>query len=190
MRVGAKRRPSSLKNTTVTKKPHHHASVPEYLLDCSYKYWRKTQLAAVLDHYAEPYPEGASKPDLWKALHVLTQRQPITPRDKSRILHPRSRRAPLVLGNVDPSSRSNESSPTPGQMCTACLESIDTDRSPGRRLTSTCDHEATLCQSCLATWISTQLSSKIWDQICCPDCGAGLEHQDIKDFADEETFQR
>ena len=189
MRVRAKRKPSSSNNTTVTHKSHHHASVPTSILGCSYKYWRKTQLTAVLDHYAEPYPEGASKPDLMKALHVLTQRQPITPRDKSRILHPRSRPTPLGLGNVDPSGV-NEPSPTPGKLCTVCLESIETEQSPKRKLSSTCDHETTLCQSCLATWISTQLSSKIWDQISCPDCGAGLGHQDIKDFADEETFQR
>ena len=190
MRVRAKRKPSSLTKTKVADKSHHHESVPTSILGCSYRYWRKAQLTAVLDHYAEPYPEGASKPDLMKALHVLTQRQPITPRDKSRILNPRSRPAPLVRANVDRSSRTNEHSPTPGQLCNICFESFEMEQFPSRKVTSACDHEAIVCQSCLATSISTQLSSKIWDQISCPDCGAGLEHQDIKEFADEETFQR
>ena len=190
MRVHAKRKPSSLNNTTVTEKSHHHASVPTYIAGCSYKYWRKTQLTAVLDHYAEPYPEGASKPDLMKTLHALSQRQSITPRDKSRILNPRRRPAPLELGNANPSSPHNEHAPISEQVCKVCLESFEMEQFPGRKLTLTCDHEATVCQSCLATSISTQLSSKIWDQINCPDCGAGLEHQDIKEFADEETFQR
>lgn len=190
MSTRAKRKPSALNKTKVAGKSRHDESVPLSILGCSYKYWRKAQLAAVLDHYAEPYPEGASKPDLMKALHVLTQRQTITPRDKSRILKPKSRLVPLELGNANPSSPHNEPAPVPEQLCNVCFENLETDQFPGRRLTSACDHAATVCRSCLATSISTQLSSKIWDQISCPDCGAVLEHQDIKDFADEETFQR
>ena len=190
MRALANRKPSSLNKTKVADKSHHHESVPTSILGCSYKYWRKAQLTAVLDHYAEPYPEGASKPDLMKALHVLTQRQQITPRDKSRILKHRSRSVPLELDNADPVSPHNEPAPVPEQLCNVCFENLETDQFPGRKLTSACDHEATVCQSCLATSISIQLSCKIWDQISCPDCGAVLEHQDIKDFADGETFQR
>lgn len=190
MRVRAKRKPSVLNNTTVTDRSYHHAGVPTSILGCSYRSWRKAQLIAVLDHYAEPYPEGASKPDLMKALHVLSQRQPITRQDKSRILNPRLRPTALELGNIDSSSPHNEHAPMADQVCKVCLENFEMEQFPGRKLTLACDHEATVCQSCLATSISTQLSSKIWDQISCPDCGAGLEHQDIKEFADEETFQR
>ena len=190
MRVRAKRKPSSLNNTTVTDISNHHGSIPTSVLGCSYRSWRKAQLAAVLDYYAEPYPDGASKPDLMKALHVLSQRQSITRRDKSRILNPRLRPVTLEQGTVDLTSRPDEHSPTPDQLCKVCLESFEMEQFPGRKLTLACNHEATVCQSCLATSISIQLSSKMWDQINCPDCGAGLEHQDIKEFADEETFQR
>ena len=174
----------------ITDNTYHLAGVPTSILGCSYRYWRKAQLTTVLDHYAGPYPQGASKLDLMKALHVVSQRQRLTRRDKSRILNPRLRSAPIESDNVDASSPSNENAPSPDQVCTVCLESFDAEGLPRRRLTSACDHEHTICQSCLATSISTQLSSKIWDQINCPDCGAGLEHQDIKDFANEETFQR
>ena len=174
----------------ITDKIYHLAGVPTSILGCSYRYWRKSQLTTVLDHYAEPYPQGASKLDLMKALHVVSQRQRLTRRDKSRILNPRLRSAPMESNNVDSSSPSNEKALIPDQVCTVCLESFEAKQLPGRRLASACHHEPTVCQSCLATSISTQLSSKIWDKISCPDCGAGLEHQDIKDFADEETFQR
>ncbi len=174
----------------VNDQTYHRAGVPTSILGCSYRSWRKAQLTAVLDHYAEPYAEGASKLDLMKALHVLSQRQPLTRRDKSRILNTQLQPARLELENVNSSSPSNENAPTPDQLCTVCLESFEAEQFPGRKLTSTCDHEATVCQSCLATSISAQLSGKIWDQINCPDCGAGLDHQDIKAFADEETFQR
>ena len=173
-----------------TNANYHWAGVPTSILGCSYRSWRKPQLTAILDHYAEPYPEGASKLDLMNALHVLSQRQPLTRRDKSRILNPRLRSAPLELNDVDSPSPSSENAPTPDQLCTVCLERFEAKQFPGRKLTSACDHEPTLCEPCLATSILTQLSSKIWDQINCPDCGAGLKHQDIKDFADEETFQR
>ena len=174
----------------ITDETYHLAGVPTSILGCSYRSWRKAQLTTVLGHYAEPYPEGASKLDLMKALYALSQRQSLSRRDKSRILNPRSRSAPLELSNVDSSSPSNENAPTPDQHCTVCLESFEAKQFPERKLTLACDHEPSVCRSCLATSISTQLSSKIWDQINCPDCGAGLEHQDIKDFANEETFQR
>ena len=174
----------------ITDETYHRAGVPTSILGCSYKSWRKAQLTAILDHYAEPYPEGASKLDLMNAVHTLSQRQPLTRRDKSRILNPQLRSMPLGLGNVDSSSPSEEIAPTPDHFCTVCLESLEANRFPGRRLTLACDHESTLCSSCLVTSISTQMSSKIWNQINCPECGAGFEHQDIKDFADDETFQR
>ena len=174
----------------ITDETYHRAGVPTSILGCSYRYWRKAQLTTVLDHYAEPYPEGASKLDLMNALHTLSQRQPLTRRDKSRILNHRLRSMPLESSNVDSSSPSKENAPTPDQLCTVCLESFEASQFPGRRLTSACDHEPTLCLLCLVTSISTQFSSKTWNQITCPDCGAGLEHQDIKDFADDETFQR
>lgn len=174
----------------ITDKTYHQASVPTSILGRGYRSWRRPQLRIILDHYAVPYPDGASKLDLMKALHTLSQRQPLTRRDKSRILDSQARSAPLDPINDDFSSPSNENAPTPGQICTVCLESFEGDQFPVRRLTSTCDHEPTICLSSLVTSISTQLSSKIWNQINCPDCGVGLEHQDIKDFADDETFQR
>ena len=172
----------------ITDETYQRAGVPTTILGRGYRSWRRPMLTAILDHYAEPYPEGASKLVLMKALHILSQRQPITRRDKSRILNPRS--APLELSNVDSSSPTNENAPAPDHVCTVCLESFEAHEFPERRLTAACDHEPTLCRSCLVTSILTQLSSKMWDHINCPDCGAGFEHQDIKNFADDETFQR
>ena len=97
----------------ITDETYHRAGVPTSILGCSYKSWRRAQLITILDHYAEPYPEGATKLDLMNALHTLSQRQPLTRRDKSRILNPQLRSMPLELGDVESSSPSEENAPTP-----------------------------------------------------------------------------
>ena len=96
-----------------------------------------------------------------KTLHALSQRQPIIPQDKSRILNPRLRPAPPELGNANPSSPHKEHTPISEQVCKVRLGSFEMEQFPSRKLTLACDHEATVCQSCLATSISTPLKLRL-----------------------------
>lgn len=74
--------------------------------------------------------------------------------------------------------------------CVVCLETLNAQNIPKRKITSTCDHEPDVCKSCLTTSISTQLDSKVWDQIDCPSCGQRLDFRDVKAFADPVVFAR
>lgn len=72
----------------------------------------------------------------------------------------------------------------------ACLEVLTTAITPTRRITSSCDHDPLICSSCRAQFITTQLDSKIWNQIECPTCNARLDYQDVRAFATKSSFKR
>ena len=74
--------------------------------------------------------------------------------------------------------------------CIVCYDTLNILTVPQRRITSTCGHEPDVCRSCLATSISTQFNSKVWDQISCPSCSQRLDFQDVKAFADPDVFTR
>ena len=109
-----------------------------------------------------------------------------------------SRAAVAATIDTDPQARNNVVLPTPMQNvtsallrdCVVCFESLGPQNTPKRRITSACNHEPDICRNCLATSISTQFNSRIWDQIDCPTCGQRLEFQDVKIFADSVIFGR
>lgn len=74
--------------------------------------------------------------------------------------------------------------------CVVCFETLSPQNTPKRKVTSLCNHEPDVCNSCLAMSISTQFNSKVWDQIDCPTCGQRLGFQDVKTFADSVVFER
>ena len=74
--------------------------------------------------------------------------------------------------------------------CVVCFETLNAQTVPERRITSSCNHEPDVCRSCLATSISTQFDSKVWDQINCPTCDQRLDFQDVKAFAPLDVFAR
>ena len=74
--------------------------------------------------------------------------------------------------------------------CVVCFEALNLENTPKRRITSSCNHEPDVCIPCLATSISSQLDSRVWDQIGCPTCGQRLDFQDVKAFADSPVFRR
>ena len=74
--------------------------------------------------------------------------------------------------------------------CVVCFEALSPENTPMRRVTSSCNHEPDVCRPCLATSISSQLDSRVWDQIDCPTCGQRLNFQDVKAFADSPVLRR
>jgi len=78
-----------------------------------------------------------------------------------------------------------------GGSCIICVEDFNTTtiRRPGW-ITLACLHEPSTCIDCLAKCIKSDLDSKIWNQIGCPECKAVLIYEDIKRLADDETFAR
>ena len=74
--------------------------------------------------------------------------------------------------------------------CVVCFDTLTVENTPNRNITTSCDHEPDVCTICLSTSISTQFTSKVWDQIDCPTCGERLGYQDVQEFADSEVLER
>jgi hypothetical protein len=74
--------------------------------------------------------------------------------------------------------------------CTACIESRSSRHFPQRPPTQQCDHEVHTCRRCLRAWIKSQLDSRIWDQIGCPDCASIMQCADVREFAGVDEFRR
>ncbi|KAL4886654.1 hypothetical protein BJY04DRAFT_76106 [Aspergillus karnatakaensis] len=77
------------------------------------------------------------------------------------------------------------------EACIICLEPFSPlgVKAPDT-ISIACHHPSSVCYSCLAKSIKHDLETKFWDEIKCPECKTLLIHDDIKRFADEETFTR
>ncbi|KAL4925104.1 E3 ubiquitin-protein ligase [Aspergillus undulatus] len=76
-------------------------------------------------------------------------------------------------------------------VCIICLEPFSADgvRAPDT-LSIACQHTPSVCYICLSKSIKHDLETKFWDEIKCPECNTLFIHDDVKRFADEETFRR
>lgn len=74
--------------------------------------------------------------------------------------------------------------------CIVCFEALNTATTPIRKIARSCDHEPLICTACLAQSITSQLESKIWNQIGCPMCNVGLSYEDVQVFASKAAFER
>jgi len=79
---------------------------------------------------------------------------------------------------------------TPTQKCcTVCAEDKYAFEMPYWN-TKRCRHAPTICSDDLNTWIASQLKTKAWDRIKCPESGCDeyFRHEDMKENASEACF--
>ncbi|KAE9568352.1 hypothetical protein CGMCC3_g15515 [Colletotrichum fructicola] len=74
--------------------------------------------------------------------------------------------------------------------CPICAEIREASDFPILSVTSMCTHPPEACLECLQMSIRSDLNSKLWTEIRCPECRELLEYVDIQKYADEETFAR
>lgn len=75
-----------------------------------------------------------------------------------------------------------------GVECCVCFSSF-----PQHHFTTIslmCDHEPAVCDDCISQSVNTQVLDVAWDKIKCPECPAPLRHQDVKEWASEELFEK
>ena len=170
------------------------SDLPTTVLGLSHRSWTKGQIRAILDHYEWAYDSvDSTKIDLIRELHLLVQERGLDRNDRIRILNagnyggsPREPKSGVVIV----SHPTSETVSTSLADCVVCYEFLNLQNTPERKITSSCNHEPDICRACLATSISTQMDSKVWDQIDCPTCSQRLNFHDVKAFADSEVFQR
>ncbi|KAF2741249.1 hypothetical protein EJ04DRAFT_242 [Polyplosphaeria fusca] len=83
-----------------------------------------------------------------------------------------------------------EKPPRPRKDCIVCTESRSIQHFATRPPTAQCTHEVNTCRRCLRSWIESEFTSKMWDQINCPECSVRLEHEDMRVFAPPDIFRR
>lgn len=74
--------------------------------------------------------------------------------------------------------------------CSICSDTKEEILFPLFSPTASCTHAPTACLECLERSIRSDLTSKIWTDIRCPECRELLDYTDIQRYADEETFKR
>lgn len=74
------------------------------------------------------------------------------------------------------------------QECVICTD-MATDF-PVLSVTSACNHPPQACLDCIRAQIKSNMDSRRWNDIHCPECNALLEYHDVERLADDETFAR
>lgn len=85
---------------------------------------------------------------------------------------------------------SHRSKNQPKKECIVCTDTRALHRFPDRLPTRQCNHDTDVCRRCLRTWIESEFSTKIWNEINCPICAERMQYADIRRFAPEKVFQR
>ncbi|CZR59768.1 uncharacterized protein PAC_09662 [Phialocephala subalpina] len=134
--------------------------------------------------------------EIWRtALSVATQAsessapESSTANAKTSFLQELPTESHQVMIPSSSSTVSTSPSNTPTS-CIICIEDFTPTLQPPPWITLACAHPPSLCLPCLAKCISNDLTSKIWNQIKCPECSIPLVYEDIKRLADPNTFAK
>lgn len=75
------------------------------------------------------------------------------------------------------------------QECVICAETLRVSQFPAAAVTDKCTHESNTCLECISHHIRSQLESRMWDQLSCPECPVLLRYADVQKYATNATFQ-
>lgn len=78
---------------------------------------------------------------------------------------------------------------TTKQECVICTETLPLSQFPDAGVTESCSHEPNTCLECVSRHFQSQLESRTWDQLRCPECPALLRYADVREYGTEATFQ-
>lgn len=78
----------------------------------------------------------------------------------------------------------------PKRSCIICTDAKRIGKFPQDKITARCGHEPQVCSKDVQTWITSELESKGWENIRCPECREPLERSDIRKLASKKTFAR
>ena len=73
--------------------------------------------------------------------------------------------------------------------CVVCTEAIPIPEFPA--LTD-CKHDPKVCAVCYKSWIASELESKSWKEIRCPESGCEqlLKHAEVQQYAAPEVYTK
>jgi hypothetical protein len=73
--------------------------------------------------------------------------------------------------------------------CMVCAEAIPIPEFPAL---IDCQHDPKVCAVCYKSWIASELESKTWKEIKCPESGCGqlLKHAEVQQYATPEVYKK
>lgn len=74
--------------------------------------------------------------------------------------------------------------------CIICTETKNVFQFPSKSITKSCTHPPTACKACISTSITTDLKTKSWRDIRCPECREPLQYDEVQKYADPESLER
>ena len=78
----------------------------------------------------------------------------------------------------------------PKRSCIICTDAKQIGKFPQGKITACCGHEPQVCSEDVQIWITSELESKGWENIRCPECREPLERSDVRKLASKKTFAR
>lgn len=78
----------------------------------------------------------------------------------------------------------------PKRSCIICTDAKQIGKFPQGKITACCGHEPQVCSEDVQIWITSELESKGWENIRCPECREPLDRSDIRKLASKKTLAR
>ena len=95
---------------------------------------------------------------------------------------------------VESSSDDETEPPKKKQMsrrtCLVCDVEKGINRFPSPKKVSSHEHEQNVCRRCYLSHLETEIDSKSWDEVACPECPVTLTYKEVKDMTSAENFAK
>lgn len=182
-------------NMATPRSPYE--GVPSSIFGISRSRWSVDKAQEFPRYFGKRYVTKDRKPALLKKVALLEARVPyIETAEIQKWLN--VRRGPSLRDRLDAVRRRTKDEPTEGEElfyqerkeCSVCMEPQWVKEFPSKKLEALCNHQPSVCSSCVTEHISSQISEIAWDQITCPECPQALSFEVIKAWASENAFEK
>jgi DNA-directed RNA polymerase subunit RPC12/RpoP len=189
----------------MARKAENYASLPDYIMGFKCSRHRVDDMKQILRHYNQLFMSNVTKPELlglvsalektlsapelvfvisWLDIRGLKENFSKAKAKETRPFQklrgrPESREEEGQVENEDDEEIVASTQPTE---CSVCMESLLSSQFPQERLTSSCDHEMTVCSTCVTQSIDQQIIDQPYEHISCPECSNRLQFEAIKHF--------
>lgn len=76
------------------------------------------------------------------------------------------------------------------RLCIVCDAEKGINQFPSPKKVSSHEHDANVCRACYLSHLETEIDSKTWDQVACPECPTTLTYKEVKDMTSAENFAK
>ncbi|KAK3681506.1 hypothetical protein LTR37_020885 [Vermiconidia calcicola] len=90
-------------------------------------------------------------------------------------------------------AKSKSAKPKPQKYeCTSCTRTLAASSFPKYLPTDTCHgkHRINTCKACLKAWIATQMETRMYDKIRCPECPELMQNGDVKIHGSKKCWEQ